>query len=249
MCRLFLLLLVALLCGQAFSQNTPTADEIIAKNIQARGGLNKLTGIKTIRYTYATEEDGKPVRLVELHKRPDKLRRNISSGKNSVILAYDGQTAWQYFSSQGKSPSPAPSDFAQELKEEADIDGSLVNYKEKGSTVQLEGKEKLNGKDVYNLKLTLKEGQTRNIYIDARNFLEVKETGSFQNGGKKVDFVILSKDYRPIQGIMFPFVIDQKSGDEENQITRLQKVELNVPIADSVFSMAAVPSQTPKAHK
>ena len=249
MCRLFPLLLAALLCGQAFSQNTPTADEIIAKNIQARGGLNKLTGIKTIRYTYATEEDGKPVRLVELRKRPDKLRRNISFGKTSVIFAYDGQTAWQYFSSQGKSPSPAPSDFAQELKEEADIDGSLVNYKEKGSTVQMEGKEKLNGKDVYNLKLTLKEGQTRNIYIDARNFLEVKETGSFQQGGKKVDFINLFKDYRPVQGTMVPFVIDQKAGDEENQIATLKKIELNVPIADSVFAMSAVPSKTAKASK
>ena len=247
--RLFPLLLAALLCGQAFSQNTLTADEIIAKNIQARGGLNKLTGIKTTRAIYTSEEDGKPVRLVELHKRPDKLRRNISFGKTSVIFAYDGQTAWQFFSSQGKSPSLAPADLAQELKEEADIDGSLVNYKEKGIAIELIGKEKLNGKDVYNLKLTLKEGQLRNVYIDARTFFEVKETGSYQQAGKKVDFVILSKDYRPIQGIMFPFVIDQKSGDEESQITRLQKVELNVPIADSVFSMAAVPSQTPKAHK
>src|SRR5437588_656938 len=247
--RLFPLFLAALLCGQAFSQNTLTADEIIAKNIQARGGLNKLTGIKTMRATYATEEDGKPVRLVELHKRPDKLRRNISFGKTSVIIGYDGQTAWQFFSSRAKAPSPAPADLAQELKEEADFDGSLVNYKEKGVAIELIGKEKLNGKDVYNLKLTLKEGQLRNVYIDARNFLEVKETGSFQNGGKKVDFVILSKDYRPIQGIMFPFVIDQKSGDEENQITRLQKVELNVPIVDSVFAMSAAPSKTAKASK
>jgi len=247
--RLFPLFLAALLCGQAFSQNTPTADEIIAKNIQARGGLNKLTGIKTLRTTYATEEDGKPVQLVELHKRPDKLRRNITFGKTSVIFAYDGQTAWQYFSSQGKGPSPAPADLAQELKEEADIDGSLVNYKEKGSSVELAGKEKLNGKDVYNLKLTLKEGQTRNIYIDARNFLEVKETGSYQQGGKKVDFTTLFKDYRPVQGTMFPYVIDQKTGDEENQITTLKKVELNVPIADSVFSMSSVPSGSAKAHK
>jgi outer membrane lipoprotein-sorting protein len=204
--ELFLLLLVALLGGQASAQNTPTVDEIIAKNIQARGGMNKLAGIKTIRATYSTEEDGKPVRLVELHKRPNKLRRNLSLGGNTVVF-----------------------------------DGPLVNYKEKGSTVELLGKEKLNGKDVYNLKLTLKEGQVRNIYLDARSFLEVKETGFYQQAGKRVDFATVFKDYRPVQGIMFPFVTDQKAGDEENQSTYLKKVELNVPIADSVFSMSATP--------
>jgi outer membrane lipoprotein-sorting protein len=239
--ELFLLLLVALLGGQASAQNTPTVDEIIAKNIQARGGMNKLAGIKTIRATYSTEEDGKPVRLVELHKRPNKLRRNLSLGGNTVVFAHDGETAWQLFSSRGKNPSPAPPDLALELKEEADIDGPLVNYKEKGSTVELLGKEKLNGKDVYNLKLTLKEGQVRNIYLDARSFLEVKETGFYQQAGKRVDFATVFKDYRPVQGIMFPFVTDQKAGDEENQSTYLKKVELNVPIADSVFSMSATP--------
>ena len=56
------------------------------------------------------------------------------------------------------------------------MDGPLVNYKDKGSSLELVGKEKLNGRDVYNLTITLKEGQVRNIYLDARTFLEVKET-------------------------------------------------------------------------
>ncbi len=240
--RLFPLLLAAQLCGQAFAQNIPGIDEIIARNIQARGGMNKLTGIRTIRAVYSTEEDGKPIRLVEMQKRPHKLRRNISVGKNTIIFAYDGSTAWQFSSSRG-TPSPAPADLALELKEEADIDGSLVNYKEKGSTVELTGREKINGTDVYNLKITLREGQVRNIYLDARSFLEVKETGFYQQAGKRIDFVTIFRDYRPVEGILFPFVIEQKAGDEENQSTYLKKIELNLPIADSVFTMSAVPSK------
>jgi len=241
--RLFPLLIVALLCGQGSSQTTLTVGEIIAKHIQARGGLNKLAGIKTIRATYSTKEDGKLVRIQEFRKRPDKLRRNLFTGGNTIIFAYDQQTAWQSFSNHGKGPSPAPAGLARELKEEADIDGPLVNNKEKGIAIELVGKEKFNAKDVYNLKITLKEGQVRNLYLDARSFLEIKETGSFEEAGKKVDFVNIFKDYRPVQGMLFPFLIEAKSGDEENQNTYLKKIELNVPIMDSVFTMPATPSR------
>src|SRR6267378_881464 len=196
--RLFPLLLAVLLCGQAPAQKTPAVDEIIARNIQARGGMNKLAGIKTMRATYTSEEDGKPVRLVELQKRPNKLLRNISFGGNTIIFAYDGDTAWQFSSSGGKGPSPAPADFARELKEEADIDGSLVSYREKGSTIELVGKESLKGTAVYNLRITLKEGQGRNIYLTARSFLEVRETGFFVRAGQKVNFVTVFRDYRPV---------------------------------------------------
>jgi outer membrane lipoprotein-sorting protein len=84
MCRL-LPLFLALLYLPACAQNSPTVDAIIAKNIQARGGMNKLAAVKTIRATYATEEDGKPVKLVELQKRPNKLRRNISIAGKTII--------------------------------------------------------------------------------------------------------------------------------------------------------------------
>jgi len=160
-------------------------------------------------------------------------------------FAYDGDTALAvfFFLSGGKGPSPAPADFARELKEEADIDGSLVSYREKGSTIELVGKESLKGTAVYNLRITLKEGQVRNIYLNAWSFLEVRETGFFERAGKKVNFVTVFRDYRPVQGILFPFVIDQKTGDEENQITYLKKMDLNLPIADSVFAMSAMQSR------
>jgi outer membrane lipoprotein-sorting protein len=239
--------LISLQALQAFGQNAPSVDEIVGKNINARGGMAKITAIKTLRATYASEEDGKPVRLVELHKRPDKLRRNISTGGNTIVFAYDGTTAWQFFSSQKKGASSAPPDLALELKEEADMDGPLVNYKEKEIALELVGKEKLNERDVYNLKMTLKEGQVRNIYLDARTFLEVKETGSFQEHGKKIGFVTLFKNYRPVQGVLFPYIVEQTTGDEEAQVTRLQKLEVNVPIADSVFTMRlGAPGKAPK---
>ena len=241
--RILLLIIVTLISSHALAQNTPTVDEIVARNIDARGGMAKISAIKTLRATYSSEEDGKPVLLVELHKRPDKLRRNISTGGAKVVFAYDGATAWQLFSSHKQGPAPAPADLTQELKEEADMDGPLVNYKEKGSTLELVGREKLNGTDVYNLKIILKEGQVRNLYLDAKTFLEAKETGSFQEGGKKIDFVTLFKSYRPIQGVLFPFVVEQTTGDEEAQVTRLQKIEINVPITDSVFTMPVASAQ------
>lgn len=234
--RLSALLFVVLVSLPASAQTTPTVEQVIAKNIQARGGMSKLAAIKTIRATYTTEEDGKPVRVVELRKRPDKLRRDIVFAGNTIVFAYDGNSAWQS-DSRGKGPTQTPPDLARELKEEADIDGSLVNYKEKGSTIELVGKEKLNGADVYKLKITLKEGQVRNLYLDGRSFLEVRETGFWEQAGKRVDYVTVYKNYHPVQGVLFPFLIEQKNGDEENQSTYLKKIVVNLPIADSVFDI------------
>src|SRR5690242_16531410 len=111
--RRLLLLLFTLSVLRVFAQNTPTADDLAAKNLQARGGKAKVASIHTFRATYATEEDGKPVQLIELQKRPNKLRRNITFAGNKVVFAYDGQTAWQ--SSGGKAPAAAPADLALEL--------------------------------------------------------------------------------------------------------------------------------------
>lgn len=235
--RLSVLLFAVLVYFPASAQNTPTVEEVVAKNIQARGGMTKFAAIKTIRATYTTEEDGKPVRLVELRKRPDKLRREIVFGGNTIVFVYDGNSAWQS-DSRGKGPTQTPPDLARELKVEADIDGYLVNYKEKGSTIELVGKEKLTGVDVYKLKITLKDGQVRNLYLNGRSFLEAKETGFWEQAGKRVDYVTVYKNYRPVQGVLFPFLVEQKSGDEENQSTYLRKIELNVPIADSVFDIS-----------
>lgn len=242
--RLSVLLLAVLVYLPASAQNAPTVEEIVAKNIQARGGMSKLAAIKTSRATYATEEDGKPVRLVELHKRPNKLRRDIAFAGNTIVFAYDGNSAWQ-FDSRGKGATTTPPDLARELKEEADIDGPLVNYKEKGNTIELVGKEKLNGVDVYNLKITLKEGQVRNLYLNGRSFLEVRETGFWEQAGKRVDYVTVYKNYRPVQGVLFPFLIEQKNGDEENQSTYLRKIEVNVPIADSFFDISNTKAPKP----
>lgn len=235
--QLSALLFAILVYLPASAQKTLSVEEIVAKNIQARGGMSKLAAIKTSRATYTSEEDGKPVSLVELRKRPDKLRRNIAFAGNTIVFTYDGNSAWQ-FDSRGKGPTPAPSDLAIELKEEADLDGPLVNYKEKGNTIELVGKEKLNGAIVYNLKITLKEGQVRNLYLSGRSFLEVKETGFWEQGGKRVDYVTLYKNYRPVQGVLYPFLVEQKSGDEENQSTYLKKIEINVPITDSTFDIS-----------
>lgn len=236
--RVFPLLLAALLYLPASAQNTLTVDEIVAKVIETRGGMDKLAAIKTIRATYVSEQDGKPVMLVNLLKRPNKFRRDISYAGDTIIYGYDGNSAWQ-FDSGAKSPTSAPADVAAELKKN-DIDGPLVNYKEKGNKIELIGNEKLGGKDVYNLKATLKDGHSSNIYIDAKSFIEVAEAGFRRRGGKRIDFVTLYKDCRLVQGILFPFLVEQKSSDGESGSLYLKKVEFNVPIPDFQFTSESV---------
>src|ERR1700746_2932550 len=154
-----------------------TVDEIIAKNIQARGGMDKLKSVKTIKTTATmTMGPGMEAPGVMVQKRPEMARLEFTIQGLTAVQAYDGSKAWQIMPFMGKKDAELMSgDETKEMEETADLDGPLVDYKAKGNTVELLGKEKIEGTDAYKLKITLKNGDVQTEYIDADSFLEIKE--------------------------------------------------------------------------
>jgi hypothetical protein len=125
----------------------------------------------------------------------------------------------------------------------------LVDYKEKGHTVELIGKEDMEGTPVYKLKLTLKNGDVRNIYIDAENYLELKLTSKRKTPGGEVDVDQFLGNYKSVNGMMFAFSIDNKvNGQSVNTIT-IDKIELDSPIDEALFKMPAKPAEKPKTEE
>ena len=133
----------------------------------------------------------------------------------------------------------------EELKsmpDEADLDGPLVDYKAKGSQVELIGKEDLDGKPVYRLKLTSRDGEARTYLIDAATFLTTKWEGLRKIGDQQFPWESSLSDYREIEGLKFPFKIDQGSpGTDFRQTLTIEKVELNPKIDDSHFAKPSAP--------
>jgi outer membrane lipoprotein-sorting protein len=237
---------VALLASAAWAE---TADEVIAKNIQARGGADKLASVQTIKST-ATMAMGPGIEApgVLIQKRGNLARLEFTVQGLTAVQAYDGKNAWQVMPFMGKKdPELMSADEAKDVQEMADIDGPLVDYKNKGNQVELLGKEKVEGTDAYKLKVTLKNGDVQTVYIDADSFLEIKEETKRTVRGSEQDVEESIGDYKEVNGIIFPFAMESGiKGSQDKQKLTLTKIELNVPADDAIFKMpAAAPAPAP----
>jgi outer membrane lipoprotein-sorting protein len=230
---------VAVLAPVVWAQ---TADEIIAKNIQARGGSDKLKSVQSIKST-ATMSMGPGMEApgVLVQKRGNLARLEFTIQGLTAVQAYDGKNAWQIMPFTGKKdPELMSADEAKEVEEMADLDGPLVDYKSKGHQVELLGKEKVEGTDVFKLKVSLKNGDVQTVYIDADSFLEIKEETKRTVRGSEQVFESAIGDYKEVNGIIFPFAIESGAkGSPQKQKLTITKVELNVPADDSIFKMPA----------
>ncbi len=239
--RRALIVLVAVCCCGAFSISQ-TADELIAKNIEARGGIEKMKAIKTLRMTGKFEGGGGFTASVgQENERPNLIRQTFALQGMTAVQAYDGTTGWQIQPFQGKKdPELLGEDDLRDLLLDAEFDGPLVDYKEKGSTVEFLGHDVVDGDDALRLKVTLKNGDIIYDYLDPDTFIEFRrEIQQFIRGSVR-DRVVGLGSYKPVNGVMFPFSLSSgPKNHPDAQTTTLQKVEANVTIDPADFALPA----------
>lgn len=231
-----------------------TVDEIIAKNIQARGGLEKLKARKTIRLTgKMTVGPGIEAPVVLEQKRPNNLRIDFTIQGLTGIQAYDGKIGWMIMPFQGKKdPEQMSAEILKDIDDQADLDGPLVDYKEKEHKVELVGKESVEGTDTYKLKVTLKNGTVQYFYLDADSYLEIKGEGKRTIRGTEMEGESTFGDYKEVEGLMLPHSVESGvKGSPNKQKITVEKVEINPEIDDSRFKMPEVkkPEPTPEEKK
>jgi outer membrane lipoprotein-sorting protein len=237
LCPLIPLLVFLLLSPSA--SFTQTADEVIAKNIQAHGGMEKLKALQSIRITGKFTQGSFRATFLQENKRPDKVREELLIQGLAQIQSYDGKTGWQISPFGGrKDPELMSQDDVKSLQIDADIDGPMVNYKEKGHKAELVGHDSVEGTDCYKVKLTLKNGDVRYYFLDADSFLEIKMENQSNIRGAVVFTENYYGDYEQVNGLYFPFAFEsgQKGSQERSKFT-VEKLEVNVPLADSLFTM------------
>jgi len=226
-----------------------TADEIIAKNIQARGGADKLASVQTVKATATMAMGpGMEAPVVLIQKRGSMARLEFTIQGLTAVQAYDGKSAWEVMPFMGKKdPELMAADEAKDIEEMADIGGPLFEYKSKGHQVELLGKDKVEGTDVYKLKLTLKNGDVETVYIDADSYLEIKKETKRTVRGTEQDIEESVGDYKEVGGIIFPFAMESGiKGSQQKEKLTITKIELNLPAEDSIFKMpAAAPAPAP----
>jgi outer membrane lipoprotein-sorting protein len=233
-----------------FPATTPaqTVDEIIAKNIQAHGGMEKIKAVETQRSTGKILFGSIQATVVQINKRPDKVREEASLQGFTQIQVYDGKGAWQINPFGGrKDPQLMSEDDAKSLVVDADIDRPLVDYKQKGHKAELVGHDSVEGTDCYKIKLTLKDGDIFTYYLDTDSFLELKLETKMTIRGAIQEQETYYGDYEEVNGMYFPFSLESaQKGDPNRTKTTIEKMEINIPVNDTVFVM---PTAKPAAAK
>jgi len=234
----------------SLSAQAQTADELIEKNIKARGGMEKLKSVKSIRMTgKMMMGQGMEAPLVMEVKRPGMTRLEFTLQGMTGVQAYDGKEGWMLMPFMGKKdPEPMSADDLKEAEEQADMDGPLVDYKSKGHQVELLGKEKVEGSDAWKLKVTMKNGDIAYLYLDGEYFLQIKSETKRKIQGNEVEVEGSIGDYKEVEGLMLPHSMEAGlKGSPQKQKIVIEKVELNVPMEDSRFKMPEVKKAEPEA--
>ncbi len=243
-------LFVLFLVSMQFA-NAQTVDEIIDKYVAARGGMDKLLAIKTIYMEGSREMMGNEV-SVKVIKEQGKLSRTEfeMGGTNGFMLITD-KGAWNYFPMRMDAPQKMPDEALAAMQIDLDIAGPLVNYAAKGYKVTLEGKDTLTEGVCYKLKLVTAAGKEVFYWLDAGSYLLVQSTaaGSFLGGRRRNSdntqpqqprgrTLVSYKDYKSVDGVLFPHTIETKTEGAENRSgggTTFDKIEVNTPVDAKLY--------------
>jgi outer membrane lipoprotein-sorting protein len=239
-------IMIALVVFAIFQTSTElkTVDEVLAKYIAARGGVEKVRSVNTERITgrmiFAPGVEGHV--LIE-YKRPLKMHMEMVVQGKTVMRIYDGKSAGWVVNPFSDNPDvqSMPDEELQTISDEADFDGPLIDYKAKGNLVALEGISEQDGKKLYRVLLMRKFGGKRTYYIDASSFKVVKWAGETPVEGQTVLIQNDLGDYRVVDGLSFPFEVETTlPGATEQRKFVVEKIEINPQIDDKQFEKPVV---------
>ena len=181
----------------------------------------------------------------QIKKRPLEVRTAATIQGMTAVQAFDGKEGWQISPFRGrKDPERMSADDVKALVEDAEMDGPLVDWKEKGSTIEYLGTEDVDGTQAYKVKVTRKNGDVNFVYLDPDHFLEIRILTQRVQQGALVEVETDLGDYEKINGVFVPTSIEAGSkGDSDKQKIVIDKAEGNVPVDDAIFHFPTTPAK------
>jgi hypothetical protein len=219
-----------------------TAAQIVEKNVKARGGLERWRAVATMKVVGEMDAGGKADPMLPFAlflKRPQKSRLEITFAGKNAVQVYDGAQGWKLRPFLNRDDvEPYTQEELKSAASAAPLDGLLIDAAQKGTRVELAGSETLAKKKNYKLKLTLKDGQQRFVWVDAGTFLETKVSGEPRKLDKRPHKVeIWSRDYRTVDGLKIPFVLETVvTGVKQTHKMVAKTVSVNPPLDDGLFA-------------
>jgi outer membrane lipoprotein-sorting protein len=221
-----------------------SAAELAAKNVAAKGGVEKLNAMQSLRASGKLLVNGGTVELgyTMLVERPSAIRYEVQLQGLTRVHAYDGAQAWQINPFQGrKDPEKLSADDAKALGEDAaDFTGALVDYQAKGYKLDYLGTEDIDGTEAHKLRVTRPNGDVAYVYLDPDYFLEIRTVSRRIEHGVPNETITDYGDYEKVNGVYLPFALESyRKGSSDRQKLQIDKAEANVSADKSLFEFPA----------
>ena len=229
----------AVMCGALLTlapvASAQTAEEIVAKNLEAKGGVQLLRDTNSVRISGTITGPAGKGTTISMSKRPNMFRREMTVGGQRMMQGFDGTTMWMGMSGMPAQEMP-PGPQTEALKRTAgDFDSAFIDWQTKGHKIEYKGKVTEGAKEYHHLSLIQKDGPTIEYYIDPTTWLEAKTV--IEDIGSKGKMETRMTDYRKIEGRMIPFVTTNVLNGNQVAQVRIDRVEFNVPLEDTLFKM------------
>lgn len=208
-----------------------TADDIVNKHLDARGGADKIRSIVTMTQEAVMNQQGVDVTLKFYNKHNEAAKTEYTAmGQTgfSILTPTKGWTLNPF--GGGGGVEEMPEEALKDVQSQLDIHGPLLDYKKKGNTVEYLGEVTEQGAKFHKLKLTRSNGRVTFYYLDDK-FLTVKTVTIVVADGTENEVVAEYSDYRKTpEGLTFSY----KRINNGNEMT-YEKIEINPKIDESVF--------------
>lgn len=217
---------------QTYSQDL---EEIMTLHYTSKN-QEALSKVKNMHLISKVTRLGESIQVEIWQERPHKMRMEVLVSDQKTIQVYDGKQGYVIAPHYGITEAQEITGIQlQQLADQADIDGELYQWEEKGSLITLEGIETFGNKKVYILKVITGQGPEKKIYLDGETYLPIKMTSKYEENGKLVDGESNYLDYKATQEIMMPYTIENKINGFKSNTIRIQKIEFDIDIPENTF--------------
>ena len=243
-----------------------SAQQIVAKSVAARGGLDAWRKVETMMWLGHIESSHAPtpsVRFVLSQKRPNKTRFEIDAMQDRTLRVFDGLQGWKMRPSHGRPEvQPYTIDEARFAQSGPGIDGPLIDYAKKGSSVSLAGTDEIEKHKAYHLIVRTANGEKQHVWVDAETFLEIRYdrpggepgpaapsgSGSQSAAGPSAaagapaavsrTVSVIYRDYKTTDGLKIPSTIETgvAPGTQPDRMV-IERVMVNPPLNEQTFTM------------
>jgi len=230
-----------------------TLEELIAMNLEAKGGEEALRAVESARVEGTMTMGGGQMEapFTWTWKAPNKLRLEFTFQGMTGIQAFDGESGWMVMPFMGKTdPEAMPAEQVKEFEDQADFAGPFIDTEEKGYQLAYEGEEEVDGTPTHKIKVTNKHGDVTYVFLDQDYGLEIQSESKRTIRGQEIESVTAIGDYKEVGDLMMAHSYDAQVPGMGGQTITFNSVEFNVDVPDSDFAMpAAEPAEAAEEMK